>query len=189
MGGRPIIIDPGGGGDGGAGGGIASVQAGDIALAGVRQLVLSGFRLTPYAEVGRLDVQAMPQAIPLLLPGAAAAWAAMPAALTEFGGLDIHRAAADLTGATQARLVVNVSTAGAATPAKLRVEYSTDLAAWVYLDGISGPSADISTTGLKVSAWAALAAAAVADVYLRLVGIDGDGAASPAFGSVMLQVR
>lgn len=186
--GRPVIIDP-GGGDGGGGAGLSVVQPGQVAVAGLRQLLLKGFSLTPYPEVGRVDVQAMPQAVPLLAPGGSVSWVAMPAALAEFGGLAIHRAAADLAGATQARLAANVATAGAATPARLRVQYSTDLAAWAYLDGSAGPSVDIDSTGLKVSSWVSLAAAAAADVYLRLVGIDGDGVTSPAFGAVMLQVR
>jgi hypothetical protein len=187
--GRPVIIDPGGDPPGGGGGGVSVLQPGQVEIGGLRQLVLKGMALTAYGEVGRLDVQAMPQAVPLLAPGAAVIWSLMPAALTEFGGLAIHRQRADLTGAGQARLVANVSTGGAATPAKLRVQYSTDLAAWAYLDDASGPSVGINATGLIVSAWVTLAAAAAADVYLRLVGIDGDGIASPAFGAIVSQVR
>jgi len=189
--GRPTIIDPpGDGGGGGGGGGTVSVAGpGAVGLGALRQLLLRGFALTVYPEAGRLDLQAMPQAVPILMPAASAAWTAMPAALTELLGLTILRARADLTGASEARLVANVGTAGAATPAKLRVQYSTDLAAWTYLDGAAGPGVDIDSTGLRVSAWTAIEAAAAADVYLRVVGIDGDGAASPAFGSVYVQVR
>lgn len=187
--GRPTIIDPPGDGGGGGGGSVSVAGPGAVGLGELRQLLVRGLAVTAYPEVGRLDIQAMPQAVPILMPAAAAAWAAMPAALTELLGLTILRAAADLTGASQARLVVNVGTAGAATPAKLRVQYSTDLAVWAYLDGISGPSVGIDSTGLKVSAWMSLDLSAAADVYLRVVGIDGDGIASPAFGSVYVQVR
>lgn len=186
MGGRTVIGDPGGGG----GAAPVTVAAGSVAatLAPLRQIVIAGMVARGYPEVGRLDLEGMPQTVPLLLPEVALVWALMPAAMTEFGGLTILRQRADLSGASEARLVVNVSAGGAAA-AKLRAQYSTDLAAWSYLDGASGPSVPVAASGIAASAWVTLEAAAAADVWLRLVGIDGDGVASPSFGSVSLQVR
>lgn len=186
--GRPTIIDPGEGGGGGGSPGIDVGAPGAATVGAVQTFMFSGFSLTPYPEAGRIDVQAMPQGVAFLAPASAASWLLMPAALTELFGSTILRQRADLTGASQARLIANVSAAGAAAAA-LRVQYSLDAAAWDYLDGSSGPSAGIGSTGLSVSSWVTLVSAAVADVYLRVVGISGDGATSPDFGAIALQVR
>jgi hypothetical protein len=93
-----------------------------------------------------------------------------------------------MTNALEARLIVNVETAGAAT-AKLRVQYSIDQSSWSYLDGSAGPSVDINTTGLKVSSWVSIAAGAKGDRFLRLVGLDGNDTADPAFGLVLVQFK
>ena len=124
-------------------------------------------------------------------------WAAQPSALTEFLGAMRHRLKFDLSACTaqaglskfnQARLLVNVTTAGF-TKAGARVQYSAQGLVWYYLDDSSGPSVGINTTGLKVSSWVNLCDRAKADVFLRLVGIDGDGVANPAFGLIAVQVR
>jgi len=141
------------------------------------------------AAAGGAGGVSLPEDITFLAVGANVAWTNQPAALTEFLGATRNRTKYDLTNATQVRLIVNVMVAGATTPAKIRAQYSTDLSTWYYLDGASGPSVDINTTGLKVSAWVNLAAGAKADVYLRIVGIDGNGAADPAFGNIALQVK
>lgn len=117
-----------------------------------------------------------------------ATWTAQPAALTELLGVTTARRKFDLRRYTQARVVAYVDTAGAAG-AKLRAQYSTDESAWAYLDGATGPSVAVDATGVEVSAWVDLEAAARADVFLRLVGIDGDGAADPVFGTLALQFR
>ena len=116
------------------------------------------------------------------------AWTNQPAALTELFGTTTARVKADLTDAAQVRLLCSVGTAGAASAA-VRVQYSTDQSSWSYLDGASGPSLGIGTTGLKVGAWTSFAAGAKADVFLRVVGINGDASADPALGHVLLQVR
>jgi hypothetical protein len=181
-----IIGDPGDGGGGASP--VSAASPAGISVSGLLTLMLRGMKLTAYPEVGRLDVQSLALTVPVVAPSAAVAWAAQPAALTELLGLAIHRTLADLTGCTEARLVANVSAAGAAG-AKLRAQYSLDAAAWSYLDGASGPEVAIDAMGLVASAWTALEAAAAADVYLRLIGINGDGVASPALGAVALQVR
>ena len=116
-------------------------------------------------------------------------WTNMPAALTEWLGLSSSRHKMDLVGFGEARLVLTVTTIGAATPAKIRAQYSLDAAAWDYLDATSGPTVDINTVGLKVSAWVPITNAARADVFLRLAGIDGDATADPVLANVRLQFR
>ena len=115
-------------------------------------------------------------------------WTNQPAGLTELFGNTSSRLKADLGASTQVRLLTNVSQAGAATSA-MRVQYSTDQTSWSYLDGSSGPSVSINTTGLKVSSWVDVASGAKSDVFLRVVGINGDGTADPSFGNLVLQVR
>jgi hypothetical protein len=113
----------------------------------------------------------------------------MPSALTEFGGDTAHRTRYDLSDATEARLVVNVASGGATTPARIRAQYSTDQSSWDYLDGSSGPSVDVDSAGVATSPWSALASGAKADSYLRIVGLDGDDAVDPVFGRIDVQVR
>src|SRR4051794_840276 len=70
---------------------------------------------------------------------------------------------ADLTGFTQARLIVTIGTAGAAG-ALASVQYSLDNGAtWAYLDGTSGPNVP-ETTGTNFSSWVTIAAAARTNV-------------------------
>jgi hypothetical protein len=117
-------------------------------------------------------------------------WTNQPAALAELDGSTYYRTKQDMTNALQARLIVNVAVAGAATPAKLRVQYSIDQTTWRYLDGTAGPSVNInSPTGLKVSSWASLEPGAKADVFLRVVGLDGDDTADPQFGLALVQFK
>ncbi len=123
-----------------------------------------------------------------ILAGDNLQWRNMPAALTEIFNATIHRTMVDLSNATQARLTVGVGRAGFAT-AELRGQYSTDGATWFYLDGTSGPSVPINAVGLQVSSWVNLDAGAQADVYIRIVGINGNGAADPRFGLITIQFR
>jgi hypothetical protein len=115
-------------------------------------------------------------------------WDDMPLALTEFDNSSAFRTRFDLAESTEARIVVNVDTPGGAE-ARIRAEYSTDQTTWDYLDGVGGPSASAGSAGLQVSPWTGLSAGARADVYLRIVGIDGDGVADPIFGRIDIQTR
>lgn len=126
--------------------------------------------------------------------GAAAQWTNMPASLTEiFTPTDVSvpssRMLFDLTDAQQIRFQVNVAVVGAAS-AELRIQYSTDQSTWNYLDnGATGLGQNISTTGFKTSSWSNIASGAKGDVYLRVVGINGDGALDPRFGLIQVQAR
>ena len=122
--------------------------------------------------------------IPFLHDSLVTEWTNQPAALTELFGTTINRTKINLTAVTSVTFVVNVQVAGVAGAA-LRVQYSTDEAIWNYLDGAAGPSVAIDVTGVEV-ATVSLVAGAKADVFLRVVGINGDAAADPAFGSIAL---
>jgi len=129
------------------------------------------------------------QIITFLAQGAAYQWANQPAALTEFLGATRQRTKMDLSGYSRVRLTVVVASANTAANAGIRAQYSTDQTSWYYLDGSSGPGVLITSTGLKVSDWVDLASAAKQDVYLRLVGINGNGANDPTFGLIIMQVK
>lgn len=133
---------------------------------------------------------AMANASLTLRAAGATQWASMPAALTELFAGTPNRARIDLSGGfTQARVLVRMTTAGAAN-AEIRIQYSTDESTWDYLDASSGPGANIGTSaGLKTSSWVNLTANAKADVYIRGVGINGDGATGPFIGQVIVQFR
>jgi hypothetical protein len=127
--------------------------------------------------------------IPIVAPiGFNQTWSNQPAGLTELSGTTRHRTRFDLTNVTKARLVVNVQTAGAPT-AELCVEYSLDQTTWSALDGGSGSCAPINTTGVRVSPFPVIALAARGDVYLRVVGANGNGTLDPAFGHISIEVR
>jgi hypothetical protein len=115
-------------------------------------------------------------------------WVSMPAALTELLGQMRFRTKYDLTNATQARVAVTVLIAGAAT-ASICAQYSTDQVTWAYLNGGTEPCATINATGVRTSAFVNLAAAAKADVFLRIVGRNGNGALGPSFGQISIQVK
>lgn len=130
--------------------------------------------------------------IPLTVTDAAAqVWTSMPAALTEFRGLTVHRTCSHLGGRTQAQLVANVQVAGVAG-AGLRVQASLDNGAtWRALApgaGV-GPEVSISATGLIKGPAVSIDAAVRKDVLLRLVGGGGNGTVSPSFGTIFLRVR
>jgi hypothetical protein len=75
-----------------------------------------------------------------------------------------------------------------ATPARLRVQYSTDQTTWLYLDGTAGPSVDLNAAGLQVSPWVNVAAGARAEVFIRVVGLDGN-ASTAVVGNIEVQAK
>lgn len=109
-------------------------------------------------------------------------WTNMPATDTE--GPGIYRVKVDLSLYTQVRWGVRVNTAGAAG-ADLRVQYSTNESSWANL----AAEIDIGSTGTKVTAWEALPAGAQADVFLRLMGKEGNGTADPVFRTIWLEFK
>lgn len=126
-----------------------------------------------------------PVNIPIKHIASATAWSNMPAALTEFPVAGTLRLKADLTNASQSRLIVRVATAPAAN-AKIKVQYSADEAAWSDLCSVTMPATGNKT---NVGDWTDVPAGAKADTFLRLVGIDGDGVTDPTFGNITLQAK
>jgi hypothetical protein len=114
-------------------------------------------------------------------------WSNMPSAQTLFAGQSQYKAKMDLTGYEQARLFAAVQTAGV-TAAILRVYYdgnTNQLAA-------TGGQGDVSLqfAGIQDSGWFDIASGAKkADTALWLYGLNGDGAADPAFNMVYLVLR
>lgn len=121
-------------------------------------------------------------------------WTNQPIAVTEYLGSVNHRMKVDLTGYSQIRLQSNVATAGAAS-AVLSIQYSTDDGAtWANFDGTvstaTGLPLNVTTvTGNRTSAWQAIAAAAQADVLVRIVGKAAASTGSPVFTLVSFQVK
>jgi parallel beta-helix repeat protein len=122
------------------------------------------------------------------LAASSVTWSSMPAALTELLGNTRQRVKVDLTNATQMRLLANISTAGAAG-SELRVQYSTDQSSWNYVDAATGPSVAIDSTGLQVSSFITIDAGAKSDVFLRIIGINGNGSTSPILGTIYVQAK
>ena len=131
----------------------------------------------------------MPQTLSIpqshAISGALNTWAAMPAALTELGGLTHSRMKLDLGSAWQCRLVTRVAIAGL-SGATIRAQYSTDESAWSTL---TTNTVSLTNSGTIASAWEDIPAAAKGDVFVRVVGQDGNGIAAVTIGNVILQVR
>lgn len=140
---------------------------------------------TTSAEVIRLGQEP----VNITVNAATVTWTNQPAALTELFGLTDRRVPFDATRFTQARIAANVEVAGA-TGATLRCEFATtDGGAYGALDGGTGPNVLIDALGTKVGSWVTLVSGAKADVFLRVVGVGGDGAADPDLGLIAVQFR
>lgn len=126
----------------------------------------------------------IPMCITLFSDANASAWTNMPAALTEFLAVAVHRTRLPLYNADRARLIARQTIAGSAN-AKLKVQYSMDESTWVDLCVVAVGA----STGTKTGAWTDIPATVQQDIYLRLCGIDGDGVADPAFGLIVLQLK
>jgi hypothetical protein len=100
-----------------------------------------------------------------------------------------YRIKVDLSGFTQFRVTCRVSTAGAVN-SDLRIQYSLNDSAFTNLDGSAGPEIGIGTTGQKDTGWVTLhTAARVNDVYLRMMGKDGDGALDPIVRQILINFK
>ena len=132
----------------------------------------------------------IPLTIPIRAAYATQVWTDMPAALTEFNGNTQGRIKCDLTLATQARLVAKIMSTPGVAGSELRAQYSTDETNWFYLDGAAGPAVAVNVANsTAISPWVTLAPGAKADVFVRVVGIGGDGGTDPSFGNISIQVR
>jgi hypothetical protein len=111
----------------------------------------------------------------------------MPAAVTELFGTTNTRQQQELAGSTEARIVANLTAAGAAAGTALALQYSTDAGTTWQATSVSLTIGN--TTGFKLGSYAALPAGALADVRVRIVGSGGNGTTDPAFSLITVQVR
>lgn len=93
----------------------------------------------------------------------------------------------DLSAMSEVRVGITVTAAGAAG-SDIRPQYSTDNAAWNEISA-SDASVSMAALGDVAGSWVSLVAGAKADVYLRLVAKDGDGAADPSLAYAAFQFR
>lgn len=107
----------------------------------------------------------------------------MPLAATELFGNVHRRAKKDFTDVDKVRLVARVSTAGVAA-AVIQAQYSTDESAW---SNLTTNTIGLNTTGTKATAWESIPVGARGDVFVRVIGSGGDGAADPILGNVYLE--
>lgn len=125
-------------------------------------------------------------------PTTANQWTNMPAAFTEFDGLTNSREYVNLSAFREVRFSVGVQVASAAS-AFLLVQYSTAASngsAWTNLAGSQSPIVNIGSTGAtKTTGWVTFNSSAQADVLLRIVGQNGDGALDPTFPVIMCEFR
>lgn len=124
--------------------------------------------------------------VPSLNFGAAITWTAMPAALNDLYSGTVRDAMKEGYGAFPATyfnfcgIAMNITGAGSAG-ATVKVQYSIDSGA--NYNDIPGASFSISTTGQKLVQFALPAdAKGVQDLYIRVMGINGNGVAGPIFG-------
>ena len=117
-------------------------------------------------------------------------WSAQPAGVTELYGSTANRVYLDLRSAKMVRLWARVLTAGAGG-AILRAQYSIDGGSTFFYfsdPAYAGPQCAISGTGSQQSEWSVITAAPIAqDCRVRIVGVAGNGVASPVLGNIGLQ--
>lgn len=122
-------------------------------------------------------------------------WSTLPLAEAFFMGSARTCTTADLTGCTEARLVISQhgqAVAGAKLAAKYKAgAFSTTLGDYTSL-GTSALEIPLATDANPVvlkSAWIPLAAGAKADVFLAVIGSGGSGSGGPAFSNGYLEFR
>ena len=114
----------------------------------------------------------------------------VPVAYTEWD--EGQRVVVDLTGYTQARVIVRVNDVGSYGPTALHIEASLDELAWFPLCDVAfQPSASLSTIGTIAGAWADITGTAQTDVFLRwgTVSGSGTGTSRTKLGSINLAVK
>lgn len=136
----------------------------------------------------------------IVLNTAPLAAAAIPAVATEgVSGsstiANIRRGRKNVTANKRWRLVARISTASSAA-AKASFQWSLDQSTWAWPDGVasgSAPGADayvsMAATGTFSSNWLSIPAAARADVWLRAMTLDGDGATTGSVAQFIIETE
>lgn len=121
---------------------------------------------------------------------AANTWTNQPAADTEFMATQF-RLLTDLSSSREFRFNILRSGGTVTAGADCRVQYSATYGGvYANLDGGAGPEIDVSGAAqLNTSGWVVITPGARADVYLRVMCKQGNGANDPQFRNVGLQVR
>jgi hypothetical protein len=184
---------------GGGSSGIVISDDGNQVGTGITIINFTGSGIsTVTASVSGIATVTIPSPLSVTLYGGnAVAWTNMPAAITFFltaTGNPIVKL--DLSQYTQGRLLVNKTTiAGAAANTALLIRYSTTFTqtAGSYLTmGTSEIQTVVGTTasGYFDSGWINLVAGAKANgIFVGLLGINGNNAADPQFGTIIAQFR
>jgi hypothetical protein len=122
-------------------------------------------------------------------------WSNMPSTLQFFDSSSAYVTQIDLTYYNQVRLIVNKQGTAGATGSKLLVRYQATTGAPFtessYLAiGTSEVSVAVDTTNnILTTSWIDLASGAKSDVWVALMGIDGDTTADPVFGNIYAEFR
>jgi hypothetical protein len=124
--------------------------------------------------------------------GSGQVWTDMPSARTEFRAETHTRLKIDLSLYKEFRLTSSYSVSGAAG-AFLSAEYSSDESSWAALESggtaVGDLNIDPSAPARAVGAWVPLASAAMADVFIRIMGYGGNGTTDPSFRQLAIQFR
>jgi hypothetical protein len=122
-------------------------------------------------------------------------WLTMPSALTFFDNSTGYVTQADLTAYNQVRLIVNKQGTAGAASSKIILRYQltsgAPFTASSYSDiGTSEVSVAVNVTNnILITSWIDMATAAKDDVWVTILGIDGDGTVSPQFGNIYAEFR
>jgi hypothetical protein len=122
-------------------------------------------------------------------------WSNMPNTLQFFDSSSAYVTQIDLTAYNQVRLIVNKQGTAGATGSKLLLRYQATTGSPFtessYLAiGTSEVSVAVDTTNnILTSSWTNLASGAIGDVWVALMGIDGDTTADPVFGNIYAEFR
>jgi hypothetical protein len=122
-------------------------------------------------------------------------WLSMPAAVTFFDNSTGFVTQADLTAYNQVRLIVNKQGTAGAASSKIILRYQltsgAPFTASSYSDiGTSEVSVAVNVANnILVSSWINMVSVAKDDVWVTIVGIDGDGTISPQFGNIYAEFR
>jgi hypothetical protein len=118
-------------------------------------------------------------------------WTNQPAAEQEFQNVNFYRHKADLSQFDSVRVQAGIAVAGAAAGTAVFIEYSLDGTNFFDL-GTSANSPIVTianTTGSKIGAWTPIIAQAKTEVWLRVVGVTGNGTADPQFRFINAQFK
>jgi hypothetical protein len=122
-------------------------------------------------------------------------WSNMPNTLQFFDSSSAYVTQIDLTAYNQVRLIVNKQGTAGATGSKLLIRYQATTGSPFtessYLAiGTSEVSVAVDTTNnILTTSWIDLASGAKSDVWVALMGIDGDTTADPVFGNIYAEFR